>query len=114
VPEVIDVVLFEPGRQIPAGGRLDSRAIDVKGAQHLTVNVRLRDPSDRVRCEISFGREGSAPFVTVHPPDAFAPYPQLMRMVPVHGPRAGVFLINDGTQPAVVEAAWVYGVREAP
>jgi hypothetical protein len=107
---VIKEILFLPRTPLPPGQSVDSELIDVSGAQHLTVNVALERIFQNVECRIHFGMEGAA-FFTLKT-ETFS-RPELLTLVPVHGPVLQVTLRNNGPDPAGIFAGWVYGVREA-
>ena len=119
--EVIDVVLFPQGKQIPPGKTIGMRAaIDVSGAQHITVNVEIFPNTGSVWRRISFGRRREDEEISdlvQQKVDRFAETTSggtgiLLTFVPVHGPLLDVELQNRGDKPVDVLYATVYGIRE--
>jgi hypothetical protein len=120
MPEVIDVVLFPQGKQIPPGKTIGRAAIGVSGAQYITVNVQIFPNTGSVWRRISFGRrredEEISDLVQLKV-DRFAETTSsgtgiLLTLVPVHGPLLDVELQNRGDEPVKVLYATVYGIRE--
>jgi hypothetical protein len=120
VPVTINQFLFPGVTAIEPGERLESREIDVGGAQHITVNVAIGRVGARVECDILFVRRAGtsvahAPMLTEFmEPNADNKVSHLNAFLNVHSPSLVVVLRNVGDQQAVIFPSWAYGVRLAP
>ena len=120
MPVTIHRNLFAPVVQlIPPGESIESREIDVGGAQHVTVNVSISGAGASVECEILFVHRfgGGVGLAHVHT-ETMNPsedrFSRLYVFLPVHAPSLLVRLTNVGNETARTFHGWVYGVRMAP
>lgn len=121
VPVTIHKNLFAPVVQlIPPGESIESREIDVGGAQHIAVNVSIGDHGASVECEILFVHRlphagvGAAHVHTERMEPGDEAVSHLNAFLPVHTPALLVRLTNVGNKPARTFHCWVYGIRIAP
>jgi hypothetical protein len=117
MPGVIDEQLFETDTvAVPAGDRtIESRLIDVRGAQHISVSLFLGPEGGDalLTCNIGFLRTAGSRWVFSHAEVLRENNPALSRSVPVGGPLLQVLVIGSSTSQAATVGGWVYGVREA-
>ena len=95
MPSLIDEHLIENATPLPAGGRVQTRGIDVRGAQYVAVNVSIGSNDPEVSRTIYFGRTTNnafAPFRT----DNFGHINSLLTFIPVCGPELMVIVENHG------------------
>lgn len=119
VPVTIHRNLFAGVQLIPPGESIESREIDVGGAQHVAVNVSIGGPGESVECEILFihrlgGGVGLAHVHTETMEPGDKPMSHLSVFLPVHTPALLVRLTNVGNETARTFHCWVYGIRMAP
>jgi hypothetical protein len=112
VPSVIDEHLIENATPLPPGASIQSRVIDVRGAQRVSVNVSIVNNDVNVRRRIFFGRTTNNAFAPLRT-DAFGATNSLLTSVPVCGPELLVVVENTGTQATTCDGT-VYAVREVP
>lgn len=112
MPSVIYETLITNATPLPPGGRINSRVIDVRGAEQVSVNVSITNLDHNIRRTIFFGpstNNGFAPLRT----DDFGATNHLLTAVPVSGPEVFVVVENHGTQNFTCDGT-VYAVREVP
>jgi hypothetical protein len=112
VPEVIDEQLFEADTPVPPGGTIRSRLIDVRGAQHVSVNLfrGTGGGAGVFNSNIAFCRTADSRLVH-HRHDIFDI--SLSISVPVCGPLFEISVHSAISGPTTC-GGWVYGVRDAP
>jgi hypothetical protein len=111
VPEVIDEQLFEADTPIKPREEIRSRLIDVRGAQHVSVNL-FRGPGGGagiINSNIAFCRTANSRLVH-HRHDAFEI--SLSISIPVCGPLFVISVQSELSAPTIC-GGWVYGVRDA-
>jgi hypothetical protein len=112
MPSVIFETLIDNATALPPAGRIDSKLIDLRGADRVSVNVSITNVDASVRRTIFFGpttNNGFAPLQT----DNFGNTNHLLTSVPVCGPQMFVVVENHGTQQFTCDGT-VYGLRELP
>ncbi|PZR99677.1 MAG: hypothetical protein DLM67_03300 [Candidatus Nephthysia bennettiae] len=112
MPSVIYETLIDNATALPPGGRIDSKVIDVRGADRVSVNVSITNVDANVQRTIYFGpttNNAVAPLRT----DSFANSNHLLTSVPVCGPELYVVVENHGTQQWTCDGT-VYALREVP
>ena len=112
MPSVIYETTIENATALAPGGRVESKLIDVRGADRVSVNVSITNLDANVRRTIFFGpttNNGFAPLRT----DDFGNTNHLLTSVPVCGPDMFVVVENHGTQQFTCDGT-VYGLREVP
>jgi hypothetical protein len=117
MPGVIDEQLFETDTiAAPAEDRtIESRLIDVRGAQHISVSLFLGPEGGDALLSYSIGflRTAGSRWVLSHKDVLRENNRALSRSVPVAGPLLQVFVIGSSTSEGATVGGWVYGVREA-
>jgi hypothetical protein len=116
MPGVIDEQLFETDTPVPTGGTINSRLIDVRGAQHVSVSLFLGPERGNVtlNCNIGFRRTADSQLV-FHRAEALRDErPTLSISVPVCGPLLQVHVVSSPESEAATCGGWVYAVREVP
>jgi hypothetical protein len=112
MPSVIYETLIDNATALPPGGRIESKVIDVRGADRVSVNVSITNVDANVRRTIYFGpttNNAVAPLRT----DSFGTSNHLLTSVPVCGPELYVVVENHGTQQWTCDGT-VYALREVP
>jgi len=112
MPSVIYETLIDNATALPPGGRIDSKVIDVRGADRVSVNVSITNVDANVSRTIYFGpttNNAVAPLRT----DSFGNGNHLLTSVPVCGPELYVVVENHGTQQWTCDGT-VYALRLVP
>ena len=112
MPYVIDEHLIENATPLPAGGTIQTRGIDVRGAQYVSVNVSIGAPDPDVSRTIYFGRTTNNAFAPFRH-DTFGHDNSLLTFSPVCGPELMVVVENHGTRQTDCDGT-VYAIREVP
>ena len=112
MPSVIYETLINNATALPPGGRINSKTIDVKGADRVSVNVSITNLDASVRRTIYFGPTTNNAFAPLRA-DNFGNTNHLLTSVPVCGPELFVVVENLGSQNWTCDGT-VYGLREVP
>lgn len=112
MPTVIYEHLIANATPLPPGAAVQSRIIDVRGAQNVSVNVSIGNLDRNIQRGIYFGpttNNGYAPLRE----DNFGQTNHLLTSVPVCGPELFVEVRNLGSNNSDCSGT-VYAVREVP
>ena len=112
MPSVIFETLIDNATALPPGGRINSKTINVKGADRVSVNVSITNVDASVRRTIFFGPTTNNAFAPLQT-DHFEGTNHLLTSVPVCGPELFVVVENHGTQQRTCDGT-VYALREVP
>jgi hypothetical protein len=112
MPSVIYETLIDNATALPPGGRVDSKTIDVRGADRVSVNVSITNVDANVQRTIYFGPATNGAVVPLRT-DNFGNTNHLLTSVPVCGPELYVVVENHGAQQWSCDGT-VYALREIP
>jgi hypothetical protein len=112
MPSVIYETLIDNATPLPPGGKINSKVVDVKGADRVSVNVSITNRDANVRRTIYFGPATNNALVPLRT-DNFGSSNDLLTSVPVCGLEVFVVVENHGTQQYTCDGT-IYGVRVVP